>query len=167
MENASEKAHGSTRSSQPSSSSTSTSSSSTSSSDSSKASPAIVPVVPRPWTLKPDSFDFCGSHFRFTPIKACGEQVGWEVNCKFRHVEESRTAACRQSLRFNTHGGAEDLEQKLKWWCLQAATAPTRKAHKLIPFPTDDDLPSLFELDLLAIEQADLFDHNVAKNQRF
>ena len=110
--------------------------------------------------MDPNGFNYCGRHFRFTPLKTDQEQVGWEVHCKMPHTEDVRAKECRLSLRFSKHGGPEMLERKLKWWCLQAGSHGSRKGHHDLPVPHDKDLPSIEELnepDAAIIQHFDMF----------
>ena len=92
--------------------------------------------------------------------------MGWEVTCKVNHEEETQKKACRSTLRFNKHGGAEFVERLLKFWCLHASEHKTNKSHHDQKLPSLEALPSMAELDDMAVEASDIFVHRASKRGR-
>jgi hypothetical protein len=85
---------------------------------------------------------------RFTAVKArkgLEEMVAWEVTCR----KLSGHHKCRLRRSFAAHGGQDNVERMLKWWCLHGNTCKTQEMHVKLIIPALADLPTFDQLDCM------------------
>ena len=85
-------------------------------------------------------------NFRFTYVSNDeGEAIGLEAHCK----DSNHGKRCRRDLRFKKWGGAEMVERRLKWWCLQSLRFTSQTKHNRCKMQRDGNAPSLADLDTM------------------
>lgn len=86
--------------------------------------------------------------FKFTQLNLQGAFNGWEVRCKLH--EPSGVLVCRKQVTVGKRGSREDVERKLKYWCVSADQYPSRDTHVHCGPISLEDLPTLAELESMA-----------------
>ena len=92
--------------------------------------------------------------FKFCQVRGNGEHTRWEVACY--HATRVGAMLCRKHMTMGRNQSLDDVERKLKHWCLTAGQYDSRDAHVMCGPILLDGLPSLAELDVLADANAAL-----------